>query len=131
MPGWPELAFSTASIESVRIVSMLRRSRSTFARDSVVVIVGGYPRAGFVTVPPHGASGLPLGLAVPRLGGAAPRPPRRGLRLSCRLLPRRADVVVLVAQGDAAGARRRLPLHRARPARLRALRQAGRSRLVH
>ena len=47
-----------------------------------------------------------------------------------RVLARRADVVVPVAQGHPAGARRGLPLHRARPAGLRALRQAGRPRLV-
>ena len=47
-----------------------------------------------------------------------------------RPLPRRADLVVPVAQGDAAAARRRPPLHRPRPARLRPLRQADRPRLV-
>src|SRR3954454_6569510 len=52
MPGWPLLAFSTASIDSVLIVSMLRRSMSTLRADSVVVIPGGYPRVRFVTVPP-------------------------------------------------------------------------------
>src|SRR5947209_11872890 len=51
MPGWPLLAFWTASIDSVRMVSMLRRSRSTWAGDSVVLMAGGYPCATFVTVP--------------------------------------------------------------------------------
>ena len=46
------------------------------------------------------------------------------------LLPWRADLVVSVAQGDAAGARRRLSLHRPRLRRLRPLRQADRHRLV-
>src|SRR3954454_328278 len=52
MPGWPLLAFSTASIDSVLIVSMLRRSMSTLAADSVVVMGAGYPRVRFGTVPP-------------------------------------------------------------------------------
>src|SRR3954467_7493595 len=51
MPGWPLLAFWTASIDSVRMVSMLRRSRSTCAGDSVVLMAAGYPRRGFGTVP--------------------------------------------------------------------------------
>src|SRR3954469_20956398 len=51
IPGWPLLAFWTASIDSVRMVSMLRRSRSTCAGDSVVLIPGGYPRRSFDTVP--------------------------------------------------------------------------------
>src|SRR3954453_22491771 len=52
MPGWPLLAFWTASIDSVRMVSMLRRSMSTFAADSVVLMAAGYPRGSFGTVPP-------------------------------------------------------------------------------
>src|SRR4051794_41896015 len=52
MPGWPLLAFWTASIDSVRIVSMLRRSMSTFAADSVVLMAAGYPRQRSGTVPP-------------------------------------------------------------------------------
>src|SRR3954469_11862318 len=59
MPGWPLLAFSTASIDSVRIVSMLRRSMSTLLADSVVVIPGGYPRVSFVTVPPMALPDFP------------------------------------------------------------------------
>src|SRR4051812_16132638 len=59
MPGWPLLAFSTASIDSVRIVSMLRRSMSTLLADSVVVIPGGYPRGSFVTVPPMALPDFP------------------------------------------------------------------------
>src|SRR5690349_18042920 len=51
-PGWPLFAFWTASIDSVRMVSMLRRSRSTCAGDSVVLMRGGYPWCGFGTVPP-------------------------------------------------------------------------------
>src|SRR3954469_8049610 len=51
MPGWPLLAFWTASIDSVRMVSMLRRSRSTCAGDSVVLIPGGYPCGSFASVP--------------------------------------------------------------------------------
>src|SRR4051794_27560303 len=51
MPGWPLLAFWTASIDSVRMVSMLRRSRSTCAGDSVVPIPGGYPRRRCGSVP--------------------------------------------------------------------------------
>src|SRR5437764_1429102 len=50
-PGWPLLAFWTASIDSVRMVSMLRRSRSTCAGDSVVLMAAGYPRTAFDTVP--------------------------------------------------------------------------------
>ena len=46
------------------------------------------------------------------------------------LLPRRAHLVVPVAQGDPAGARRRLSLHRPRLRGLRPLRQADRPRLV-
>src|SRR3954453_6838436 len=52
MPGWPLLAFCTASIDSVRMVSMLRRSMSTFAADSVVLMAAGYPRQRSGTVPP-------------------------------------------------------------------------------
>src|SRR3954453_12196686 len=52
MPGWPLLAFWTASIDRVRMVSMLRRSMSTFAADSVVLMAAGYPRTGSDTVPP-------------------------------------------------------------------------------
>src|SRR3954465_14506672 len=52
IPGWPLLAFCTPSIDSVRMVSMLRRSRSTCAGDSVVLIPGGYPWCGFGSVPP-------------------------------------------------------------------------------
>src|SRR5256714_1690269 len=37
MPGWPLLAFWTASIDSVRMVSMLRRSRSTLAGAVVLI----------------------------------------------------------------------------------------------
>src|SRR4051812_2504113 len=59
MPGWPLLAFSTASIDSVRIVSMLRRSMSTLLADSVVVMGGGYPRVRFVTVPPMSLPDFP------------------------------------------------------------------------
>src|SRR3954464_4680877 len=59
MPGWPLLAFSTASLDSVRIVSMLRRSMSTLLADSVVVIPGGYPRGSFVTVPPMALPDFP------------------------------------------------------------------------
>src|SRR3954470_14864909 len=51
MPGWPLLAFWTPSIDSVRMVSMLRRSRSTCAGDSVVLMAAGYPRGPFGTVP--------------------------------------------------------------------------------
>src|SRR3954449_7495937 len=59
MPGWPLLAFSTASIDSVLIVSMLRRSMSTLLADSVVVMGGGYPRVRFVTVPPMALPDFP------------------------------------------------------------------------
>src|SRR3954465_534783 len=52
MPGWPLFAFWTASIDSVRIVSMLRRSMSTFAADSVVLMGAGYPRGGWARRPP-------------------------------------------------------------------------------
>ncbi len=68
--------------------------------------------------------------ALPRVGGPAARPHRRGRGAAGRLLPRRADLVVSVAQGDPAGARRRLSLRRARLPGLRALGQADRSRLV-
>ena len=44
-----------------------------------------------------------------------------------RVPARRADLVVPVAPGDPAGPRRGLPLHRPRPARVRALRQADRA----
>src|SRR3954453_18416140 len=50
MPGWPLLAFCTASIERVRIVSMDSRWRSTCC--AVVVMGGGYPRSPLGTVPP-------------------------------------------------------------------------------
>src|SRR3954453_18524932 len=52
IPGWPLLAFWTASIDSVRMESMLGRSRSTCAGDSVVLIPGGYPWRRFGSVPP-------------------------------------------------------------------------------
>src|SRR3954453_23256208 len=52
MPGWPLLAFWTASIDGVRMVSMLRGSMSTFATDSVVLMAAGYPCTGSDTVPP-------------------------------------------------------------------------------
>src|SRR5213075_954589 len=130
MPGWPLLAFCTASIESVRMVSMDRRSMSTFA-GAVVLIACKLPLIARRYRPGHGPPRLPLDLEVPRLGGPAARPPRRGRRAARGVRPRRADVVVLVAQGHPAGARRGLSLHRARPSRLRALRQARRHRLVH
>ena len=61
----------------------------------------------------------PLRGALPRSRRPAPGAPRRGRRRAGDLHARRADVVVSVAQGDPAGARRRLSLHRARPRRLR------------
>src|SRR3954454_20049314 len=128
MPGCPLLAFWTASIDSVRMVSMERRSISTCC--AVVLMGRRLPTISRRYRPADGAPRLPLDLRVPRVGGSAPRPPRRGLRTARRLRPRRADVVVPVAQGHAAGARRRLSLHRARPPWVRALGQAVRSRLV-
>ena len=76
------------------------------------------------------ASRLPLRAPLPRGRRAAPRPPRRGRRAAGGVLPRRADLVVPVAQGDPAGSRRRLPVHRPRLRGVRALRQAHRPRLV-
>src|SRR3712207_9407969 len=52
MPGWPLLAFCTASIDSVRMVSMHRRSISTFGVCSVALMRGGYPRCAGASVPP-------------------------------------------------------------------------------
>ena len=78
-----------------------------------------------------GAARLPLRVELPRGRRAAARLPRRGGGEAGRLLPRRADLVVPLAQGDPAGPRRRLPLHRPRLRRLRPLRQAHRPRLVH
>ena len=69
-----------------------------------------------------GPPGLPLRAPLPRGRRPAPRPPRRGRRLAGRVLPRRADLVVPLAQGDPAGSRRRPSLHRAR---LRGLRPIG------
>src|SRR5690242_5899461 len=51
-PGWPLLAFWTASIDSVRMVSMLRRARSTCAGDSVALMPAAYPCGPSGTVPP-------------------------------------------------------------------------------
>src|SRR4051812_46029985 len=51
MPGWPLLAFWTPSIDSVRMVSMLRRSRATCAGDPVVLMAAGSPCGAFGTVP--------------------------------------------------------------------------------
>ena len=65
------------------------------------------------------------------MGGPAARPHRRGRGAPGRLLPRGADLVVPLAQGDPAGARRRLSLRRARLPGLRALRQAHGPRVVH
>src|SRR3954451_20583736 len=39
-------------MDSVRMVSMLRRSMSTFAADSVVLMAAGYPRRSSATVRP-------------------------------------------------------------------------------
>src|SRR5438309_4320030 len=130
IPGWPLLAFWTASIESVRMVSMERRSRSTFS-GAVVLIACKLPLIARRYRPGHGPPRLPLDLEVPRLGGPAARPSRRGRRAARPLHARRAHVVVPVAQGHPAGARRGLSLHRAGPARVRALGQADRDRLVH
>src|SRR3954453_6996454 len=43
MPGWPLLAFWTASIDSVRMVSMLRRSRSTLLGAVVLITLEATP----------------------------------------------------------------------------------------
>ncbi len=77
-----------------------------------------------------GASGLPVGVPLPRSRRPAPGAHRRGRRAAGRLLPRRADVVLPVEEGDAAGAGRGLPLHRAGLRGLRSLRQADGHRLV-
>src|SRR4051812_25844870 len=52
IPGWPLLAFCTPSIDSVRMVSMLRRSRSTCAGARVAFVPGGSPWGGLGSAPP-------------------------------------------------------------------------------
>ena len=78
----------------------------------------------------RGAAGLPLGAAVPPGRGPPARPRRRGRRRARRVLARRADVELPVAQGRAARDRGRLPRDHARPAGLRPLGQADRRGLV-
>ena len=73
---------------------------------------------------------LPLRAALPRGRGPEPRAHRRGRRRARGVPPRRAHLVVPVAQGDPARARRRLSLPGARPRGLRALGQAHRHRLL-
>src|SRR2546423_13364470 len=104
MPGWPLLAFCTASIDRVRMVSMQRRSMSTLA-GAVVLIACKLPLIVRRYRPAHGPPRLPLDLEVPRLGGPTARPPRRGRRPAGALRARRAHVVVPVAPGHPAGAR--------------------------
>ena len=74
----------------------------------------------------RGAPRLPLGAALPRLGRPAARADRRGHGLARGPLPRRADLVVPVAQGDPAACA--TPATAASPptARVRPLRQADR-----
>ncbi|CAA9534936.1 MAG: Hydrolase, alpha/beta fold family protein, At1g52510/AT4G12830 homolog, group4, partial [uncultured Solirubrobacteraceae bacterium] len=78
-----------------------------------------------------GPARLPVRTELPRRRRDPHRLRRRRRGASGGVLARRADVVLPLAQGDPAGARRGLSLHRARPARIRALGQADRPRLVH
>src|SRR3954471_22855248 len=124
-PGCPEFAFWTASMDSVRMVSML----SCSMRTSVAASMTPYATRDRHDEPTR----LPLREPVPRGRRRPPRVPRRRRPGGAARVvdARRADVVVPLAPRNAARARRGLPLHRARPRGLRALRQARADRVVH
>src|SRR5688572_5598590 len=128
-PGWPLLASWIASMESVRMVSML----SCASARVLVAIASEYEHRwhlAYARRAVRGPAGLRRHAALPRAGRPAPRVPRRGRGPAGRVLARRADVVVPLAQGVPGRARRGLSLHRARPAGLRPVRQADRPGLV-
>src|SRR4051794_23241876 len=97
IPGWPLFAFWTASMASVRIVLMAVCASALVE----VAIASGHDdrcRGARWRRTLRGAAGLRLRAAVPRGGRRARRAPRRGRRPAGRLLARRANLVVPVAQ---------------------------------
>src|SRR5687768_13116374 len=111
MPGWPLFAFWTASIARVRMVSM----QSCASALVLVAIASEYehgPDRTYARGALRGAARLRLRAEVPPGGRSAAGLSRRGRGPARRLLARRADVVVPVAQGHPGRPRRRLPLHR-------------------
>ena len=133
----PAAPASTAGSRG-RISTLTTTTRST-ARHGMVSLDGTVPGTELergmdvFRTPDERFEGLPgfdFEPRLPRGRRPAAGAHRRGRGRAGGLLPRRADLVVSVAEGDPAGARRGPPLHRARPRRLRPLRQADRPRLV-